>query len=299
LVSLWLAGIVFLLGRVAAAERRMRVRLRHAHSVTDARVLGVWSECLGAADGGTRPAIAEVQGIPSPVLLGVIRPRVLLPEGLAARLTDQELRHIFVHELVHYGRRDILVNWLGALLNIVHWFNPLVWWSARRLAEAQELACDAAALGRLRTEEPAAYGHTLVRVLELTRFEDPRIPSVAGIMRSGSLTRTRIQMIHLFKGPARWSIAGGGAVVVALAIVAMTFNAWEAAAPRVTTLPPLKSLAAGQVKHAWVSGSGSAPTPAQPIDLTAAQIDYVTGWLELPFSHKWKLDNQSRGAYGL
>lgn len=223
LVSLWLAGIVFLLGRVAAAERRLRLRLRHAHPVTDARVLGVWSECRGAAARRMAPTIAEVEGIPSPVLLGVIRPRVLLPEGLAARLTDQELRHILVHELVHHRRRDLLVNWLGALLTIVHWFNPLVWWSARRLAEAQELACDAAAMGRLRTEEPASYGRTLVRVLELTRFEDPRVPSVAGIMRSGSLTKRRIQMIHLFKGPgAKWSMAGGGAVVVALAIVAMT-----------------------------------------------------------------------------
>ena len=60
LVALWLAGIVFLLGRVAAAERRLRLRLRQAHPVTDARVLGVWSECLGAAGRGTRPAIAEV-----------------------------------------------------------------------------------------------------------------------------------------------------------------------------------------------------------------------------------------------
>ena len=221
-MSLWLAGIVFLLGRVAAAELGLRQELRRVRPVTDARVLGVWDECVEAVGRTMRPDLAEVGGIPSPVLLGVIRPRVLLPEGLAPRLTDQELRHIFVHELVHHRRRDILVNWLGALLNMVHWFNPLVWWSARRLVEAQELACDAAAMGRLRTEEPTAYGRTLVRVLELTRSEDPRVPSVAGILRSGSLIRRRIQMIQLFKGSPGWSVAGGGAMVVALAIFAMT-----------------------------------------------------------------------------
>ena len=265
LVSLWLAGIVFLLGKVAVAERRLRQRLGRARPVTDARVLEVWNDCLETAGRTMRPALAEVEGIPSPVLIGVIRPRVLLPAGLATRLTDQELLHIFVHELVHHHRRDIWVNWFSALLTIVHWFNPLVWWGARGMAEAQELACDAAAMGRLRTEEPTAYGHTLVRVLELTRFEDPQVPSVAGIMRSGSLTRRRIQMIHLFKGPARWSIAGGGAVVMALAIVAMTRSGLPVAQPHVST-PPAKGTVSSHTRAAGQSTSSStaAKSSSQP-----------------------------------
>lgn len=201
LVSLWLAGVAFLTGRVTVGERRLRRKLRRALPVTDPRVLSVWNERLEEVGRTRRPSLVETDSIPGPALVGVIRPRVLLPTGMAAQLTDQELRHVFAHELVHNQRWDLAASWAAVSLEILHWFNPLVWWSSAQMTEAQELACDAAAVGRGAWRAATEYGHTLIRVMELARAPDPRLPGVAGMTRHGSLNRKRIQMIRGLRKP--------------------------------------------------------------------------------------------------
>jgi len=56
------------------------------------------------------------------------------------------LRYVFLHELGHLKRGDILVNWLMALPLVLHWFNPLVWYAIQRIRVDGESACDALAL---------------------------------------------------------------------------------------------------------------------------------------------------------
>ena len=258
LIAVWLLGIAFFGARLWVAEWRFRGKLRRAAPVTDPRVLQVWGEALGAHE-KRRSALWQVDGIRSPVLFGVFRPRVLLPVGLADHLSDQELRHVLVHELVHQRRRDLLVNWAATMLEALHWFNPVVWWSFRRMTDAQEFACDAATVGRLAAASATDYGHTLVRVLELTRAQDPHMPSVAGIMRQGSLSRRRIQMISLFKKPrARWSALTGVAVVVAVGALALSLA------------HPSPSAA---------SSPGSAPSGNDaPLLASVHMIDPTSGW---------------------
>ena len=218
LASLWLAGIVFFTGGMVTEERRLRRKLRRATPVTNPRVLGVWNECLEEITDQRHPSLCEVDGLRSPVLFGVRRPQVLLPVGLAEQLTEQELRHIFVHELVHHRRWDLAVNWAASTLEALHWFNPLVWWSFSQMTDAQELACDAATVGRVAQRTASEYGRTLLRVLELTGAEDPRTPSIAGIARKGSLNRRRIQVINMLRKP-QGTMAKVGAVIAAVTVV--------------------------------------------------------------------------------
>jgi beta-lactamase regulating signal transducer with metallopeptidase domain len=63
--------------------------------------------------------------------------------GFLRSFSTEELRFVFLHELAHVRRRDILMSWLMALLQVVHWFNPLVWFAFSRWRADRELACDA------------------------------------------------------------------------------------------------------------------------------------------------------------
>ena len=56
--------------------------------------------------------LVETEAVGSPALFGFVRPRLLLPAGLMSQFTREELRHVFMHELAHVKRRDILFGWL-------------------------------------------------------------------------------------------------------------------------------------------------------------------------------------------
>lgn len=63
-----------------------------------------------------------------PMVIGNLKPVILIPIGLLTALTAEEVEAILVHELAHIKRRDYLVNLLQSLVEIVFFFNPAVLW---------------------------------------------------------------------------------------------------------------------------------------------------------------------------
>ena len=82
-----------------------------------------------------------------PGLVGIWRPVILLPKGLAQQFEQAELDAVLAHELSHLKRRDNLKAALHMLVEGLFWFHPLVWWIGARLMEEREKACDEAVLG--------------------------------------------------------------------------------------------------------------------------------------------------------
>jgi len=90
-------------------------------------------------------APVPVKSAPSflePGLVGIWRPVILLPAGLAQHLSPAEMDAVVAHELCHLRRRDNLWAALHMLVEGLFWFHPLVWWIGNRLCEERERACD-------------------------------------------------------------------------------------------------------------------------------------------------------------
>lgn len=97
-----------------------------------------------------------------PIVWGVLRSRLLVPPG--ARLwTGEQLRSVLLHELAHVKRRDTMVQLLAAIATAVHWFNPLMWFTAWRLGVECERACDDLVLAS--GVRPSAYAAHLLDVV--------------------------------------------------------------------------------------------------------------------------------------
>ncbi|PAW62578.1 MAG: hypothetical protein B9S36_06135, partial [Verrucomicrobiia bacterium Tous-C2TDCM] len=97
-------------------------------------------------------------------------------------------------ELEHIRRHDVLLNWVAAFVNAVHWFNPIVWLAVSRFQSDRELLCDAHTLSRLAPSERFDYGRTLLRV-QGEFLPAPAIAGVAPCVRNHPTLQQRIQMI--------------------------------------------------------------------------------------------------------
>lgn len=219
-VLAWLIVAGVLLARLLAANLRFAARTRHSMRVRDERVLRLADSC--ARQLGLRRGVPlfETDQVETPCLFGVWSPRVLLPTGLAAALSPDELRHVLLHELAHLKRRDLLVQaWFG-VVTCLHWFNPLVWLAAECCRRDRELACDAHVLAAVGATEAPQYGRT---ILKLVNDAPPASGSLAaaGILENRAELRRRIAMIGAF-GFRRGSAAL--AITVALVLAACSWT---------------------------------------------------------------------------
>jgi bla regulator protein blaR1 len=124
-----------------------------------------------------------------PGVIGVFRPILLLPDGIAAHLTQGQLQTIIEHELCHVRRRDNLASAIHMLVECVFWFYPMVWWLGTRLVSERERACDEAVIAAGGDRE--TYAEALLKVCAF--YVTSPLPSVAGV--SGAGLKKRIEYI--------------------------------------------------------------------------------------------------------
>jgi beta-lactamase regulating signal transducer with metallopeptidase domain len=201
----WLGGAFVLGVYVLAGNFSLWRIVKRQRPLTEQKVLDLLEDCKQQMGVQTVLSVVVTGRIKSPALFGFVRPRLLLPEGIIESLRDEELRNVFLHELAHLKRHDIGFGWLIAVCQVIHWFNPLVWYGFHRMRIDRELACDALALSRGQADKYCEYGQTIVHLLE--KFSQPqRLPGLAGILEDKSQLKRRITMIARFKkGSYRWS----------------------------------------------------------------------------------------------
>jgi hypothetical protein len=152
-----------------------------------------------------------------PAVLGVIRPVLLLPEEYRERESDEAMRHVLLHELCHIRRRDLLVHAAIGCLQILYWFQPVLWLFQRRVRHLRELCCDATAAGMLKGDAPH-YRETLLEAAErLLRSRPREALGFLGLMESPGGLLSRLHWLE--RGTwrrRRLSLAVTGVVVVAM-----------------------------------------------------------------------------------
>ncbi len=216
----WAAGAVALAICLVITHYRLWRRVAPRRPLIDARVMNLLEDCKQAMGLRVPVTLVETPAVGSPSLFGFVRPRLLLPVGLTRDFSPEELRYVFLHELSHIKRQDILTGWLMTALQILHWFNPLVWLAFHRMRVDRELACDALALSYAKEEENQPYGRTIIKLLE-SFGGSAWAPSLAGTVENKNQMKERISMIAKFRRTNRVP-ALAGALFIGLGLVTLT-----------------------------------------------------------------------------
>lgn len=164
--AVWLAGAAGMLLWALSAHLRLLLYLRRwAVPVTDGETVRIYNELGDRMKLDGRPRLLACPGLRGPMLAGLLRPVLLLPQEEVSAP-----RYSLLHELTHFRRRDVWLKGAVLLANCVHWFNPLMWFMARLAERDMELACDEAALAFLPREEYAAYGQAILEAARNVPF---------------------------------------------------------------------------------------------------------------------------------
>ena len=202
---LWLAGAMVIGAYLLVSNFALWRIVKRDRPLVKQAMLELFEECKALMGVQSLVVVVPSDQVRSPGLFGFVRPRLLLPREMLDNATRQELQYVFLHELAHLKRRDIYLGWLTSLLQVLHWFNPLVWFAFYRMRADRELACDALVLTRTGQDKSQEYGGAIVGLVR--RFSRSRpLPAMAGVIESKSQLKRRIAMITKFKNNSyRWS----------------------------------------------------------------------------------------------
>lgn len=226
--------------------------------------------------------VLEADGVCVPTVVGVLRPRILLPHGMATALTAEDLGHVLLHEEAHVRRRDPLWLLLAEIAHALLCWHPLAEWSRRSLARAAEDACDARVLGHGAKE--TQYARTLLTVLERS-VPAPRLGVTCPLGSAGAELRRRVGQILQGTQPASRVMAGLAASVVAVSgTAAASFQVGERPVPPASVS---KAQTATRLASATTRGRRVAKVqPVRAVVLAGRPVD----------ARRWNSDHALPGA---
>lgn len=95
----------------------------------------------------------------SPLLLGVFRPILLLPDR---EMTSEQLHNVLAHEMTHLRRNDMLYKWFVILVKCIHWFNPAIYIMSAQINQSCEISCDLSVTEGMTKAQKMSYVDTIL-----------------------------------------------------------------------------------------------------------------------------------------
>lgn len=187
LPAIWLTGVGCMALYMALSLLRMRWRLRAAPRIQD--------NVYRCTDWST------------PFVLGVLAPRIYVPETVS----EQDFPQVLAHERCHIRRWDHVWKPLAFLLLAVNWFNPVLWAAYVLLGRDMERACDEMVLKNATPSQRAAYSRALVACAA-----QPKMEAVCPLAFGEVAVKERVKNVLNYKKPALWAVI---LLVVAAAII--------------------------------------------------------------------------------
>ncbi len=87
--------------------------------------------------------------VASPMVIGWLKPVILIPASVFLQMDIRQLETIIAHELMHIKRFDFLINFAQSVVEILFFYHPCVWWISSKIRQERECACDDAVLNTL------------------------------------------------------------------------------------------------------------------------------------------------------
>ncbi len=191
--AVWLIGVALML--IYTLLSYMKIRLRVRESIL------------------LKENIYICDSIPTPFILGVVKPKLYLPSAIS----KADAEYVVAHEKAHIKRLDHLWKPLGFLLLTVYWFNPLMWVAFILLCRDIELATDEKVINNSGEDIKKPYSEALINCSAEKRFL-----SACPLAFGETGVKGRIKSVLSYKKPAFWIIIVSSIALIVTAVCFLT-----------------------------------------------------------------------------
>jgi TonB family protein len=273
-VLVWAVGVTFMTGRLLIEWRNVRMLTR----LDVSQLTPAWQHRVQRliASLGVRTAVSAVQSarVHVPMVVGWLRPVILVPVSAMSGLTTWQLELILMHELAHVRRYDHLVNLLQVVIETLLFYHPVVRWVSRVMREEREHCCDDLVVSR--SGDALAYARALT---ELAGVQTLSLQT--SVASDGGQLLARIRRLVGVRRPPRvaahWSI-GAMLATVALSVSGLLqplgVNSREADEPSLAPTPAEDTTAGDAQETAGLAFSQPEvliPEPRAPFSVVTAE----------------------------
>jgi beta-lactamase regulating signal transducer with metallopeptidase domain/protocatechuate 3,4-dioxygenase beta subunit len=222
-VTGWATGVILLSAPLIGGWRHVQRLKRRATQP----VLGDWQVRFARLTRQlqiSRPVcLLESALTQVPIVIGWLRPVILLPASVITGLTPEQIEAVLAHELAHIRRHDYLVNLVQSVIETLLFYHPAVWWVSRRIRVERELCCDDWAV--------RVCGDALTYAHALAELEQQRATGLAPAATGGTLLGRIRRIVGVPVAPPPLSRGWVAGVVSLVAVVGVACALWLASGP--------------------------------------------------------------------
>lgn len=255
----WLVGVLVFGIRLAGGWWQVR---RLATCLSNPAPQSWQDRCQTLAQtlGVSRPVrLRESARVQGPLVIGWLRPVILLPIGLLQTFPGTQIEALLLHELAHVRGHDYLINLLQRVAETVLFYHPAVWWVSEQIRREREHRCDDLVRGV--QGEGRSLASALVTLAEQVHISDGWQLAAT----DGSMSHRVKRLLHGDPNPSS-PLRGLGRWILALTLGALLVGVTVVAAP--TLLAPRLYVATARIRVDTAPNSQGNPAPYDPYWLT-------------------------------
>ncbi|MGF7218585.1 beta-lactamase regulating signal transducer with metallopeptidase domain/archaellum component FlaC [Spirosoma lacussanchae] len=240
--------------------------------------------------------VRESARVVVPMVVGVLKPVLLLPVSLTTSLSVQEVEAVLAHELAHVKRHDYAVNLVQSVVEVLYFFHPALWWLSARIREEREHCCDGLAV-------EAVGGNGRILAQALARVEELRLTQLATPTLAMAFASKRQHLLHRVRRvlgvPTRPMVSNGSLAGLTLATLLLVSASVYAVQQQPQKPKPKTAQAKTSRRHKADNGTEYGMTGNQRISyivwkgqkLPAKRVAQLQRQLDLVMAGQFNLDD--------
>ncbi|SNT22068.1 Signal transducer regulating beta-lactamase production, contains metallopeptidase domain [Anaerovirgula multivorans] len=205
---IWLLGVCFGAVYILWLQLSYSMKIKSLSPCNNRNIIAIYEICKSKMKVNKKIPLVMDARIKTPSLLGILHPKIILSPDYVELLMEDELKFVFMHELAHYKRKDIIVRWILIFLQILHWFNPVIWFVFNIIRQDSEKACDEQVLSYIEPNEYKKYGNTMLKMLDIFSGNNSIYGAVGMINRKKFIIERVKNIVNFKKNYLLWSILG-------------------------------------------------------------------------------------------
>lgn len=229
LVGIWFVGILLFSVRLIGGFRQLHIFKTHEISAPDKKWQDKFSELCERLNIRQTVRFFKSDIIETPVVIGFLKPAVLIPASVFLQIGAHELETIIAHELVHIRRCDALVNFAQSFVEVLFFYHPCVWWMSSLIRIEREFAADESVVKILENSQ-IVYANALANLEELRHLTNQKITPLATAANGGNLMQRISKILQKNTGisggktVSLWSAVAALALISAFLLTVFSFN---------------------------------------------------------------------------